>query len=510
MWPLAVASPLRRRRRVLALTVTVALGSAGLGWWAGRAIQSPDEVARNAAAPPAAPITVPVQRQRLESAVVVRGDVTFAQAAEVTLDPDIGDGTLGTQVVTGRVPQPGSPVGEGDVLLEVSGRPVFLLDGVLPTYRPLRPGSEGPDVRQLETALRRLGLFTAVPDATYDARTSAALDRLYRDAGYDPIGPTEQERQQLAAAETSLKAAQSTLRQAEEALAEASRPPPTSAVLAAEGAVARAERMLALATAALDEAVASGADAATIAALEADVAAAADQLAVARAQLAELTAPPDTRALAAAVAAATAEVEAARSVRDGLQAAQGVRLPRGEVVFVPSLPRRIGEVRATVGGTPQGAVLQLTGASVQVDAALSADEQRLVRVGARARLDDEASGIDLAGAVSAVATAPGTDGAPPGSYHLRVTPEGGDPATMAGLNLRVTIPIEATSGEVLTVPLSALVTDAGGVVRVRVAREGGFTDVVVRVGLAAGGFAEVVPVDGSLAAGDLVVVGTQR
>ena len=115
----------------------------------------------------------------------------------------------------------------------------------------------------------------------------------------------------------------------------------------------------------------------------------------------------------------------------------------------------------------------------------------------------------------------------PGEFHFTQVPEdatavisylhqpavaakyGIDPKRIEGLNLRVTIPIESTDGEVLAVPVAALVTDAGGTTEVRVHRDDGYVDVPVTPGLSAEGFAEVTPTASGLAEGDLVVVGQQ-
>src|SRR5690606_9635514 len=132
--------------------------------------------------------------------------------------PDIGDGSLGQLVLTGRLPAGGSPLAEGDVALEVSGRPAFVLTGHLPMYRGLRPGSTGDDVRQLEEALRRSGFFTATPDRRYDQATATAVGRLYAAAGYPPVGPSPQEQAALASAQQQVSAARAARHAAQSAL----------------------------------------------------------------------------------------------------------------------------------------------------------------------------------------------------------------------------------------------------------------------------------------------------
>jgi multidrug efflux pump subunit AcrA (membrane-fusion protein) len=508
-----------RRRRRLAFVVLLALGSATVGWAAGQGIRSPEEVARSASAPVASAITVPVERRALETTVVVRGDVTFARATEVSVDADLGDGTLTTQVVSGRVPRAGQRMTEGVVALEVSGRPVFLLAGPLPMYRGLRPGAKGNDVRQLESALRRLGLLGGAPDQAYDRRTEAAVTRLYRDAGYEPVGASAQERQEVLAAESQLAAARTTLREAEVQLADAGRPPARSTLLAAQSAVDDGRAAVDQAAADLAQARADGGDASTITALESNLRAARTRLTLVEAQLAELRTTPNTAVQRRAEADARELVEAAESALAEARRAVGVRIPRGEVVFVPRLPGRVDRVQVRAGTAPASPAFTLTAATVQVDSSVSLEERKLVTVGASAQLDDPASGLALTGAVTSVADTPGTNGAPPGSFHVRVIPDGANPSRLNGLNLRITIPIESTDGAVLVVPLAALVTNADGSVRVRSVPDGAtgagvagdrFADVEVTAGLAANGFVEVTPVGGALSESDLVVVGQRQ
>src|SRR5262249_35503914 len=77
-------------------------------------------------------------------------------------------------------------------------------------------------------------------------------------------------------------------------------------------------------------------------------------------------------------------------------------------------------------------------------------------------------------------------------------------------NVRVTVPLQASSGKVLVVPVAALITDARRQVRVvRVDADGSQHPVEVGVGLSADGYAEVHLRDGRLAAGDRVVVGDE-
>jgi peptidoglycan hydrolase-like protein with peptidoglycan-binding domain len=90
------------------------------------------------------------------------------------------------RVITG-LPRTGEVLNEREVVLTISGRPTFLLDGAQPAYRDLGPGMSGGDVRQLERALQRSGLAPGHVDGVYDAATGQAVAELYRRSGFEPI-----------------------------------------------------------------------------------------------------------------------------------------------------------------------------------------------------------------------------------------------------------------------------------------------------------------------------------
>jgi multidrug efflux pump subunit AcrA (membrane-fusion protein) len=84
------------------------------------------------------------------------------------------------------------------------------------------------------------------------------------------------------------------------------------------------------------------------------------------------------------------------------------------------------------------------------------------------------------------------------------------PDEIIGANVRVTIPVSSTGGEVLAVPAAALSATANGSTILQVEGEDlALTTVTVETGLAAGGLVEVTSIGGELAEGDLVVVGRE-
>ncbi len=198
------------RRTALAVIAAVAILAAGIGWFAGQRIKSPAEIAAETEAPEASLITVPVEERELSTSVVLRGQVEFDDVAEIPVNPSVEGSTIITNVPLAT----GDELIEGAVAIEVAGRPLFVLEGELPVFRPLAPGVEGPDVRQLETALARLGYEPGEVDEVFDNNTEDAIAEFYRAAGYRPNEPTSDELAQLQAARDRVRSANTQLTQA--------------------------------------------------------------------------------------------------------------------------------------------------------------------------------------------------------------------------------------------------------------------------------------------------------
>src|SRR5262245_31127246 len=180
-----------KRVNVLWTILGLACGMALGAWYAGSKIQSPAEMAARTAPPEPSPILVPVESRVLSSDVVTRGTVRFGLPQPISIAPSAVKGGIG---LIATLPRPNTGFQEGAVIMSVSGRPVFILRGATPTHRDMSPGISGGDVRQLEEALARLGFDPGTVDGIYDQKTSAAVERWYRKAGWDPFGPTREQR----------------------------------------------------------------------------------------------------------------------------------------------------------------------------------------------------------------------------------------------------------------------------------------------------------------------------
>ncbi|MEV4312034.1 peptidoglycan-binding domain-containing protein [Actinocrispum sp. NPDC049592] len=384
-------------KRVILLVAGIAVVAGAGGWFVGSHVQSPADAAAAHQPPPASLVTAPVERKTLKSTVVAQGTVAYGAPSPLQLTGTVG-GVEGTQLIT-KAPAAGTTLKQGDVALEVSGRPVFVLTGAVPMYRTLALNAKGDDVKQLQKALKALGHSSPV-NGTFDAATATAVKRLYTKAGYDPV-----------------------------------------------------------------------------------------------------TAPNDP--------------------------AQ-VSVPSGEVLFLPQLPVRLDTVSAKAGAPATGQIGTVTDSTVVVQSSLPNQDAQLLHTGLTASLQLP-DGNALPGKLDAMGrdAAVQTQQSPPASGQAPAKPDdssssgppstplrfvANDPAALApfsGQAIKVTVEVGATDGDVLTVPVAAVVTNSDGRARVHVESAPGQTrDVQVKLGLTAQGSVQVTPEEGSLNAGDRVVVGT--
>ncbi len=532
-------------RASIAIVAAVAVGSAGIGWVAGRQIKSPADLAADAAAPEASLITVPVERVALSSDVVIRGQVEFSESTDIT--PTASSG--GANLVTRLPKAEGEVLNEGDVVVELAGRPMIALQGELPVFRSFTPGLEGPDVRQLEEALIRVGLDPGAVDGRFDTATETAVAALYRNLGYTPDEPTAEDLDRVEQARKTVRSAREAVTAAENAgsqgMTRSERLELDRQVTAAQATLdkAKIERDAANASA---QTTAKDTAAALATARTADTTAATrltqaesgthpdtgvaptpeelDELRAVRADAAAKLVTADREAQAAnaalpvvardqdvlvldasasldiavarraeAIAAASAgsgntgltDARAALKEAEGslarLEAEIGTSFPSSELVFLPKLPNEIQAVQASVGSVPQGPVMTVTGSGVRITSSVAAADRALLVEGAEGLMEDEALGISVPVIVSDVADSPGGADVSAERYSVTLEPTIELPDEALNQNFRVTIPFDSSDGEVLAVPMAALSAGADGSSRVEVEREDGTVDIVTVV-----------------------------
>jgi peptidoglycan hydrolase-like protein with peptidoglycan-binding domain len=135
----------------------------------------------------------PVPRSTSRATDVVRR-TTLADArtfpAEVAYEEQAPLSVKVSGTVT-ALPAPGTVLGPGDVLCRVDDRPVVLVAGAVPAYRPLRSGDRGPDVKQLEEGLRAVGFGGFTPDDRFNGATADAVSLWQKRLGLTRTGTVE-------------------------------------------------------------------------------------------------------------------------------------------------------------------------------------------------------------------------------------------------------------------------------------------------------------------------------
>ena len=183
---------LRRRRVILLAVIGVAVIASIGGLLISTTIKSPAQQAAETQAPGLTRLTAPVQDTVIRNTVQADGLITkppqISSLSSGGGGGGAGGGTGGgnaQQVVTKIFRPPGSFVAPGNVIIEVAGRPFFVLEGSVPAYRDMAPGESGSDIAQLQAGLEALGFGVgADTSGTYGAGTSAAVAAFYQSVGY--------------------------------------------------------------------------------------------------------------------------------------------------------------------------------------------------------------------------------------------------------------------------------------------------------------------------------------
>lgn len=562
------------RNAFLAILVGAVVLAAGGGWVLASQIRSPAELAAEAEPPEPSNITVEVVRTALSADVITRGDIvfddpislslsgSFAQQPErlvvtetVEVDAELVEGDRAVEVagrpvflLMGEIPmyrdlRPGAT---GDDVLQIEEalarlgylegdpdetwdeqtgaavaawyeeagyRPNGLSEeeeAALSAARDRVRAAEGA-LADAESALREAqqgGGQAAIVAAEAELESAQAALEL---AEIDADRANQQAAVAVTAAEEALNDAQSGLAAATEALDAAADqdPPPTADELAElESAVSDAEAEVAAATEALDQAQFDRDR--TVVEQQSLVEAAARRVDVAQAALEDARRGVDTGPIRRQIDSARSELEDARAELSELESELGTWLPAAEVIFLPRLPVRVDQVTVARGEAIEGSFLTVSGSELALRSSVPEREAPRIEVGMEVRVENPVSGNEIPGVVSLVAERPGTNGVADDRVYVEVAPEE-IPDEIIGENVRVTIPVSSTGGEVLAVPAAALSATADGSTIVQVENDDGDLETVtVETGLAAQGLVEVAPIDGGLDEGDLVVVGLER
>lgn len=160
----------------------VLLLAISLGWVGGLFFKSPEDAVLPVA-------EVPIVSAKIESRTLdysVTAPAQIQQSTPVSVYLKAPEGREGVVSAT--------PLGVGDQvswckpLIEVSGRPLIALEGPVPSYRTLKEGDEGADVRQLQDALKKCGLYKGSLNGIFGPATATAVKQLYKQNNY--VAPT--------------------------------------------------------------------------------------------------------------------------------------------------------------------------------------------------------------------------------------------------------------------------------------------------------------------------------
>lgn len=456
--------------RPVALMTVIAIAFLAVGLLAGHFLKSPAQRQADTAPPPLTPLTDTVTSSVVTESVPLGAALQRGTRTDVALDGASGEDAE-RSVVSGVRVRDGQRVTGGAVLLEVSGRPVILLVGAMPAYRTINPGDTGPDVTQLQSALRSM-TYLSGRETGFGPATQDAVSRLYRRLGYRLASTGADE----------VREAQSALTSARQDVTSR-----TDEVETARIALTRAQRP-------------GSEPAASTSASAAEDTSRADGIADA------------TRALRSAQQQLDQADEALGQATSALAAARskaGVVLPRSEVAYVPSVPATVTALSTEIGKEATGTALTLvSGALVATSEALDPASATGIKAGQTADIVTD-DGTRHPAAVTSVTTSTASNedqqNQPGSDKQVTIVVAPSSPVTgEEDTQVRVVVHIASSRKPVLNVPVSAVATGPEGDTVVTVVKKGARHVVPVVTGLTGDGRVQIT---GDVSEGDTVLIG---
>jgi hypothetical protein len=167
-------------KRLTAVVVAAIIVTGGTAMTAS-SLKTVSQKASEAAPPPASEITAAVAKRQLFDTVGLTCKAGFRSEASISAS---GKSPL---VLTSSPLIEGDAVGDGTLLGEINGSPIFSITGAFPLYRDLKLKDSGPDVRVVNDALVRADLLPQLTEpaaSTVSSYTLAAISALYKQAGH--------------------------------------------------------------------------------------------------------------------------------------------------------------------------------------------------------------------------------------------------------------------------------------------------------------------------------------
>ncbi len=169
--------------RVIVVMGAVAVVFAG-GWAAATAVESPAQREALQAPPEPLPIFADVQRGALADTISTQTEIHRAKSR--TVQPEAPAGSTRGVITAVHVVADGQ-LDPFELVVTVNDRPLFVAPGAFGAFRAIREGSRGPDVDQLQAALRQAGYKIPAAEHTFGPKTRAAVVKVYSKAGFSPI-----------------------------------------------------------------------------------------------------------------------------------------------------------------------------------------------------------------------------------------------------------------------------------------------------------------------------------
>ena len=166
---------------VIGVVAGVLIGAVGMAW-----THPPVDTSAIDNATASILVTAQAEEKPQRDLYTIRAQVTSETLAPVTPSA-ASDGVR--QVMSGKVHAPGDILHFGDIVAEVSGRPIFAVPTWLPLYRDITESMEGSDVDALQQMLTDIGLYSGTIGGKAGPQTLNAIAQLYTRAGYPAPNP---------------------------------------------------------------------------------------------------------------------------------------------------------------------------------------------------------------------------------------------------------------------------------------------------------------------------------
>lgn len=173
------------KKTLWALITLLCMVLTGVTVYIASSFKTSEQKAAEARAPEPSVVTASVERRTLENTLPLVCTVDYTDQRELS----VANAAPGAQYTSVDIVQ-GEELGNGSLVAEVNGAPVFTLLGGFSLYRDLTLDAQGPDAELLNDALVALGYQLPRVGADIDTvteETYRALGVLYTSFGYKPL-----------------------------------------------------------------------------------------------------------------------------------------------------------------------------------------------------------------------------------------------------------------------------------------------------------------------------------